>query len=585
MSTPDTLELMYGKAKTGDERAVDEFFHEVLELVSLVQGINISHLLDKILWFKNNPDVSRKGLAYAMLTKGFVDSFFSRHATSIEFSTEASNIFTEIGYPEGVAIASLIIGTNYRGYGNTELAIQYITEGYNQLRSTDSSLHFTVASGSQLADLYMEAGNYDCSLAICKEILPLTQTPANKKKMFDARLLNTTGNVYAKMGNNELAIEYLHHALEQSEELNQLPVTARVLTDIGGYYQSQKNYDLAIQYNERSLAMREKLNLRIPMLTNILNIANIHALQNHTDEAIRVLHTGVALAEELKAKARMLQLLKKLSGLYEEKGDLVSSLAYYKRYHTILEEQNSELQEQKIKNIKLVVEAEQAMKQNEIIKAQKEEIEREKKRSDALLLNILPEEVAEELKNNDSAEARYFSNVTVLFTDFIDFTTTAERLTPKQLVNELHACFKAFDDIMGKYDIEKIKTVGDAYLAVCGLPVEAPNHAENVVRAAIEIRDFMKVRKGLLKDMTFDIRIGINSGSVVAGIVGVKKFAYDIWGDTVNTAARMEQNSEAGKINISETTHELVKDIFDFAYRGEIHAKGKGMLRMYYVTT
>ena len=585
MSTPDVLEVMYGKAKAGDERAVDEFFHEVLELISLVQGINISHLIDKVLWFKNNPQVSRKGLAYAMLTRGFVDSFFSRHATSIEFATEASNIFSEIGYPDGVAIASLIIGTNYRGYGNTDLAIQYITEGYKQLHSTDANLHFTVASGAQLADMYIEAGNYDCSLAICKEILPLTQSPANKKKMFDARLLNTTGNVYAKLGNNELAIEYLHHALEQSEELNQLPVTARVLTDIGGYYQALQNYELAIQYNERALAMREQLNLRIPMLTNIMNLATMHALRHQRDEAIRVLLAGLRIAEELNAKARMLQLLKKLSGLYEETGDLLASLTYYKRYHTILEEQNAELQEQKIKNIKLVVEAEQTLKQNEIIKAQKEEIEREKKRSDALLLNILPEEVAEELKNNDSAEARYFNDVTVLFTDFIDFTDTAARLTPKQLVNELHACFKAFDDIMGKYDIEKIKTVGDAYLAVCGLPVENHQHAENVVRAAIEIRDFMKMRKKLLGDVTFDIRIGINSGSVVAGIVGVKKFAYDIWGDTVNTAARMEQNSESGKINISETTHELVKDIFEFAYRGEIPAKGKGNLKMYYVTT
>ena len=187
------------------------------------------------------------------------------------------------------------------------------------------------------------------------------------------------------------------------------------------------------------------------------------------------------------------------------------------------------------------------------------------------------------MKNNDSAEARYFSNVTVLFTDFIDFTTTADRLTPKELVNELHACFKAFDDIMGKYDIEKIKTVGDAYLAVCGLPVEDPLHAEKVVSAALDIRAFIKDRKAHLGDTTFDIRIGINSGSVVAGIVGVKKFAYDIWGDTVNTAARMEQNSDAGKINISETTHELVKDKFDFEYRGEIFAKGKGMLKMYYV--
>ncbi|MBK9249809.1 MAG: adenylate/guanylate cyclase domain-containing protein [Ignavibacteria bacterium] len=173
----------------------------------------------------------------------------------------------------------------------------------------------------------------------------------------------------------------------------------------------------------------------------------------------------------------------------------------------------------------------------------------------------------------------------MLFTDFKSFTKVSEQLSPQELVDELHTCFKAFDEICGKYSIEKIKTIGDAYLAVCGLPLADEIHAENVVNAALEIREFMKNRREDLGAKTFEIRIGINSGSVVAGIVGVKKFAYDIWGDTVNTAARMEQNSEAGKINISETTYSLVKDQFTCEYRGEIDAKNKGKLAMYFVET
>jgi class 3 adenylate cyclase len=214
---------------------------------------------------------------------------------------------------------------------------------------------------------------------------------------------------------------------------------------------------------------------------------------------------------------------------------------------------------------------------------QRNRIKKGKKLSDNLLLNILPAEVAEELKEKGTADAKYFDNVTVLFTDFKSFTTVSEQLSPQELVNELHACFKAFDEICGKYNIEKIKTIGDAYLAVCGLPLTDEKHAENVVNAALEIREFMEKRRKNLGEKTFEIRIGINSGSVVAGIVGVKKFAYDIWGDTVNTAARMEQNSEAGKINISETTYELVKDSFTCEYRGEIDAKNKGKLKMYFV--
>ena len=208
----------------------------------------------------------------------------------------------------------------------------------------------------------------------------------------------------------------------------------------------------------------------------------------------------------------------------------------------------------------------------------------EKKRSEDLLLNILPAEVAEELKEKGFADAKHFYDVTVLFTDFVSFTSVAESMSPQQLVSELHVCFKAFDDILDKYQIEKIKTVGDAYMAVSGLPIANPSHAADIVRAAVDIRDFMQQRKTVFGNKTFGIRIGINSGNVVAGIVGVRKFAYDIWGDTVNVAARMEQNSEEGQINLSESTYQLVKDQFKFTYRGKVDAKNKGSIDMYYLS-
>ncbi|MBE7171045.1 MAG: adenylate/guanylate cyclase domain-containing protein [Williamsia sp.] len=150
-------------------------------------------------------------------------------------------------------------------------------------------------------------------------------------------------------------------------------------------------------------------------------------------------------------------------------------------------------------------------------------------------------------------------------------------------VDELHYCFKVFDGIIGKYGIEKIKTIGDAYLAVAGLPNTDPDHASKTVQAALEIREFIHDRKKQMGSRSFDIRIDIHSGSVAVSIVRVKKFAYDIWGDTVNTAARMEQHSLPGQINISEKTYELVKEAFAFTYRGEIEAKNKGLLKMYFV--
>jgi ligand-binding sensor domain-containing protein/class 3 adenylate cyclase len=211
------------------------------------------------------------------------------------------------------------------------------------------------------------------------------------------------------------------------------------------------------------------------------------------------------------------------------------------------------------------------------------EVVAEKRKSDDLLKNILPEEVAEELKAKGATTARLFDNVTVLFTDFVSFTTASQRMSPQALVDELHSLFRAFDEITGRYGIEKIKTVGDAYLAVAGLPTPDPQHAHNIVRAALEILAFVQHRRTLLGDRTFNIRIGIHSGSAVAGVVGVTKFAYDIWGDTVNTAARMEQTSEPGRINISGATYDLVKDDFPCVYRGKLPAKGKGEIDMYFV--
>lgn len=227
-------------------------------------------------------------------------------------------------------------------------------------------------------------------------------------------------------------------------------------------------------------------------------------------------------------------------------------------------------------------------KANESLKNLYEIITHEKKRSDDLLLNILPEEVAEELKDKGKAEARNFDLVSILFTDFKAFTQLSENLSARDLVEEINACFEAFDGIMDKNKIEKIKTIGDAYMAAGGIPKPTEASIKNTVLAAIEMQAFISKRK---VDMdrrnlpAFEMRVGIHTGPVVAGIVGVKKFQYDIWGDTVNTASRMESSGEIGKVNISRATYEWIKDEPDFAFenRGKLRVKGKGELEMWFV--
>ncbi len=213
-------------------------------------------------------------------------------------------------------------------------------------------------------------------------------------------------------------------------------------------------------------------------------------------------------------------------------------------------------------------------------------IEQERQNSENLLLNILPKPIADELKQFGKARAQRFDQVTVLLTDFKNFTKIAEKLGPEELVNELDKCFKAFDFIIQQYDdIEKIKTIGDAYMCASGL-THRTAFPDNIIRAALEMQQFLEEHKQeniRMGKPYFEARIGIHTGPVVAGVVGVKKFAYDIWGDTVNIAARMEAACEEGQINISHDTYQWVASRFECEYRGKVEAKNKGAIDMYYV--
>jgi len=214
------------------------------------------------------------------------------------------------------------------------------------------------------------------------------------------------------------------------------------------------------------------------------------------------------------------------------------------------------------------------------------ELTNEKQKSDELLLNILPSETAEELKATGQAQAKKYESVTVIFTDFVDFTAKSEKMDAHRLVDELHHCFSGFDNIIKKYNIEKIKTIGDSYMCAAGLPVENNSHPFDAVNAALEIRDCMLSYKAEMEakgGSSFDIRIGIHTGPVVAGIVGVNKFAYDIWGSTVNTASRLESKSKPNKINISESLYQIIKDGYNCSLRGEISVKGLGKIPMYFL--
>ena len=357
-----------------------------------------------------------------------------------------------------------------------------------------------------------------------------------------AAVTNKTGRAYYELNDLKKAEEQLQRSLSLATSLGYPADIGNAAENLQLLYRSQGKWKEALQMNDLFVRMRD----------SVLN-------DNNKKAAIRTQFKHEYDLKEAVLKSE------------QEKKDAVA---------------NAEITRQKlIKNGFIAGSIILALFIGIVIR-QRNNVRREKNRSEALLLNILPEETAEELKNKGSAEARQYDQVTVMFTDFSNFTSLSEKLSPQELVNLIHRCYSTFDQITEKYNIEKIKTIGDSYMCAAGLPSPDSQHGISIAHAAIEIRDFMLAEKTRLQQHGAgfpDIRIGIHSGTVVAGIVGIKKFAYDIWGDTVNIASRMESSGEAGKINISETTYQLIHNNFNCTARGMVEAKNKGTIQMYFL--
>ncbi|MCX6271856.1 MAG: adenylate/guanylate cyclase domain-containing protein [Bacteroidetes bacterium] len=381
---------------------------------------------------------------------------------------------------------------------------------------------------------------------------------------------------YCYLQNRMDSAEYYIQKSENLKESNKFSVNSNLGSLIPGYYLSlikinQHKYPEAIRLLRDEGDELIKANLRRVALKELQLLSKAYKLNgdpknsNATLEQYITLHQKI-IDDENRSRSASFETEQQINLLNTEK-----------------QKQQQEVHRQKlirnwISGLLALVFAFSA-----VFLIQHKRILKEKKRSEELLLNILPFETAKELKEKGKSDAKLFDEVTVMFTDFKGFTRISEKLSPGELVAEIDTCFSAFDDIITRHNIEKIKTIGDSYMCAGGLPVPNKTNAADIVNAALEIRDFMLKRKSGMNNPGFEIRIGVHTGTVVAGIVGIIKFAYDIWGDTVNIASRMESSGEPGKVNISGATYELVKSRFTCTYRGKVQAKSKGEIDMYFI--
>lgn len=496
---------------------------------------------------------------------------------SLDYLFKSIAVAEEMNDPIKLGTTNVEIGNTYSESGNFTNSTTYYDRGLDYIRESGDTLYLGMALYNVGDDLF-DKGQLDSSLVYTQEARGIFRK--YNKDLYEAYSLGNLGRIYAGQGDSRRGERYLDEAILILEKVEDYNAITDFLFSMAAVHLNRKNYQAAIDYAERSLEAANTYKLK-PDLENIhLMLSNLYEQVGNIPEAYEHYKSHVTYKDSI----RNIESVEEMANLRTD-----FEIAQKQIEVDLLNEQRANQ-----RNIVIAVcialflimlLAFGLYRRNQHIGRTKKIIEKEKNRSELLLLNILPQETAMELKEKGKVQAKRFEAVTILFTDFQNFTHFSENLPPEELVKSVDFYFSKFDEIVEQHGLEKIKTVGDAYMCAAGVPFPVEDHAEKILLAACDMVKFVKEASKINapEETRFEIRIGINSGPVVAGVVGSKKWAYDIWGDAVNIAARMETCSQSGEINISENTYELIKEKFDCHYRGEIMVKNKGMMKMYFV--
>lgn len=540
-----------------------------------------------------------------------------------KYLDQALTLSKKLDYKKGTARALSQLASHYYRtavYINAIITSIKAVTYYYELDDLDG----IASSYNNIGNIYYELEKYDDALNYEVKALEIQQKLNAQKDI--AGTMNNIGTIYQGMHNLSKAQYYFESALKIQKSIKGNVNLARTYNNLGSLYDGKNDHSKALDYFMMAEISYEERENKRGLAITLCHIANVYLHERSYSKAVEYFRKSLSLAEISEAREVQKDAYDGLAESYENLNQLANALKYYKLYNDIddsivdvgkqqlMELQNKFESEKKENRITL----QQSELEKEDIKLEKELTQVyalsagvfllitlsivtyrgykrkkkdngiilfEKKRSDDLLLNILPHEIAEELKQKGKSKAKKIDMVTVLFADFKEFSKHAEILGPEMLVEELDYYFRSFDTIIGKYNIEKIKTMGDAYMCAGGVPGVNNSNPWDVVNCGIEMRDFVEQYRAKQQEANkpcLEMRIGIHTGPVVAGIVGIKKFSYDIWGDTVNIASRLQSGGKEGKVNISDATYQYVKDHFRCEYRGKIPAKNIGEIDMYF---
>ena len=588
----------------GDPAAAEDYAQEAL---TLAQQIN----------FSRGAARAHNNIALAYFQQGGYAEALTRFLRGLEG-------YETLNDRAGIAFSLNAIGNIYDRQGNYAMALDHFFRSL-KLQEARGDKRGQANALNNVGNIYHQQGLYTEALDYHLQSLRLKEELGDESRI--AGSLNNLGNLSEDQGNFAEALAYHRRALGIYEALDDRFGVAMSLNNLGNVYRRQEKEEEALAYYERSLQIKQDLGDQYGQAMSLNNMGIIYLGQGAISRAETASLRSLTVARAIGAKDLIKDASRTLYDLYATRGDFRTAYRYQSLYITYKdslfnedhareigrleanfeierrlvreaqereeEERQHRIQRQRrsailfsILGLSLLVllaggfHVTKLRKKNYQIRQQTDEIMLKNEENERLLLNILPGPIAERLKQGEETIADAFGEVTVLFSDLVNFTTFSSRTSASNLVYLLNDLFSGFDEIALRLGVEKIKTIGDAYMAVAGLPEHREDHAEVMAEMALSMLTELK-RFNVRHGTDLHARIGLNTGSVVAGVIGRHKFVYDLWGDAVNVAARMESHGVAGRVHVSGATFARLQEQYAFEARGEIEVKGKGLMATY----